>query len=106
MRLSGRTVPLANSLSGGTVPPANSLSGRTSLVGSAGLLVICRNPQSSRFRRVICIFVLSLTISLRGESKFEISTLSVNPTLRRWGGQVFDAKDYNFGFSLFNDCQD
>ena len=34
----------------------------------------------------------------RGESKFEISTLSVNPTLRGWGGQVLDAKDYNYIF--------
>ena len=45
-------------------------------------------------------------IIIRGESKFEISTLSVNPTLRGWGGQPFDAKDCNFVFSLFNDCQD
>ena len=37
-------------------------------------------------------------ILLRGESKFEISTLSVNPTLRGWGGQVLDAKDCNFCF--------
>ena len=30
---------------------------------------------------------------IRGESKFEIRTLSVNPTLRGWGSQPFDAKD-------------
>ena len=33
-------------------------------------------------------------ILYRGESKFEISTLSVNPTRRR-GGQPFDDKDCN-----------
>ena len=43
---------------------------------------------------------------VRGESKFEISTLSANLTLRGWGDQVLDANDCNFGFSLFNDCQD
>ena len=35
---------------------------------------------------------------IRGESKFEILTLSVNPTLRGWGGQPFDAKDCNCFF--------
>ena len=40
----------------------------------------------------------SKMFGVRGESKFEISTLSVNPTLRGWGAQVLDAKDCNFGF--------
>ena len=53
---------------------------------------------------VVSIVVYGAKKWLRGESKFEISTLSVNPTLRGWGGQVLDAKDCNFGFSLFNDC--
>ena len=49
---------------------------------------------------------MALLVRIRGESNFEISTLSVNPTLSGWGSQVFDDKDCNFGFSLFNDCQD
>ena len=39
-----------------------------------------------------------IIIVVRGESKFEISMLSVNPRLKGWGGQVLDAKNCNFGF--------
>ena len=45
-----------------------------------------RNPQTTTPN-------VKKTSTVRDESKFEISTLSVNPTLRGWGGQVLDAKD-------------
>ena len=39
--------------------------------------------------------------AVRGESEFENSMLSVNPTLRGWIGQVLDAKDCNCLFCAF-----
>ena len=40
-------------------------------------------------------FPKSLMSGVRGESKYDFRTVSVQWTLRGWGGQVLDAKDCN-----------
>ena len=52
--------------------------------------------KDTAYASITYLFMIMITIKsryLRGESKFETSTLSVNPKLRGWEGQPFDAKE-------------